>query len=107
MEERFNIYEATEEEIVAFIDEYNDFTEKEIKHLLYAGYEVDRACGDNRRWTRSVSSVFEIGGRYFGIEWEQGLTECQDDYFPTTTLEELEPFEEVKVVKGWKRKNVN
>lgn len=99
-----NVYKATEEELVSYIEEHNDFTESDIWDLFDMDYAIETSYGENRRWSRSAYTIFAIGGRYFAIAWEQGLTECQEDYVPYPYLEEVEPFEEIKVVKGWRIK---
>lgn len=43
------------------------------------GVTVSTAYGENRRWLRSVQTVNQIGDRFFAIDWEQGLTERQED----------------------------
>lgn len=54
-------------------------SDRELYDLL--DYEVDRSYGDNRRWTRSVSSILELCGHLFELDWDEGLTEYQDDVF--------------------------
>lgn len=103
-EKDFNIYIASEKELLDYIDTENYFNEKELLYLMDSGYEKETTYGENRRWSRSAYTILEIGGRFFGFDWEQGLTENQEDYFPSGSLEELEEFEEVKIVKGWRVK---
>ena len=69
-----------------------DLSEREFRDLL--DYEVDRSYGDNGRWTREVSSILELCGHLFELDWGEGLTEYQDDVF-------LKPPYEV--VKGEKK----
>ena len=56
-------------------------------------YEVDRSYSDNRRWTRGVSSILELCGHLFELDWDEGLTEYQDDVFFD------QPYEVVKEEK--------
>ena len=56
-----------------------DLSEREFRNLL--DYEVDRSYGDNRRWTREVSSILKLCGHLFELDWDEGLTEYQDDVF--------------------------
>ena len=56
-----------------------DLSEREFRGLL--DYEVDRSYGDNRRWTREVSSILKLCGHLFELDWDEGLTEYQDDVF--------------------------
>ena len=80
-------------------------SETELQRLL--DYEVceERYYGDNRRWTRTVYSIIELKARYFMLEWEQGLTESQENCFLTQPYEvECIEKEKLIVVKEWKRK---
>ena len=55
---------------------------------LVSEWEIERtAYGDNRRWTRSVESIIEVEGRLFSIDWEQGLTESQENNYPNQPVE--------------------
>ena len=46
------------------------------------GKHIDEEEGDSWRWTQSVSTIFEIDGQLYCIDWERGLTECQDNEYP-------------------------
>lgn len=70
-----------EEIMVQKIDSGEKLTEKELKTLIFECHEVERDEGENRRWTRSISSIIELCGRYFCVVWEKGLTECQENEF--------------------------
>lgn len=77
-----------------------NLTSREIKELVW-GYEIDRMCGDDRRWTRSVSSIVELEGELWQIDWEQGLTEYQE------SLYEEQPYRVKKVKKTVTRVEVS
>ena len=65
--------------------------------------EVDRIYGENRRWTRSVRSIFEVEGRFIALDWEEGLTEQQDDVFYDQPIEvEKHEYEKTIIVTEWK-----
>lgn len=68
-----------------------DLSERELRDLL--DYEVDRSYGDNRRWTRGVSSILKLCEHLFELDWDEGLTEYQDDVFFD------QPYEVVKEEK--------
>lgn len=55
--------------------------EREIQTLVYEGYEVAEIAGDDLRWTRCMKTIVELCGEYVAIEWQKGLTECQEDVF--------------------------
>lgn len=80
--------------MVEKIDKNEELTGKELRELVW-GYsdEVDR--GENRRWSCTVLNLWTYNGRSFIIEWDNGLTEYQDDVF------HKQPYE-VKVVESKK-----
>lgn len=104
--------EHFDEIMVHKIDNNEPLTEDELKALVYENYnvsrsqgEVARMIGDNRRWTRTVSSVIELCGRYFEIDCEQGLTESQENEFLEQPYEvELHTSEKIMEVHEWVRK---
>lgn len=66
-----------EEVLLAKIDSGNELTERELSEVT--DYEVESEYGENRRWSRSVTTISKIGDRYFSINWENGLTESQEN----------------------------
>lgn len=74
--------EHAEEILVAKIDAGEDLSEDEISDLLEYLPHYDEEHGDNRRWSRSVTTYVQTkDGRFFRIDWEQGLTESQEDSY--------------------------
>lgn len=71
----------TDEEIVKKIDSKEKLTEQEIENLIYESEQVYEEEGDDHRWTRDIFTVVKLCGRYFGIYWSQGLTECQENEY--------------------------
>lgn len=71
--------EKYEEELLKKIDSSEELTDREIREVLE--YEVESEYGENRRWSRSVTTISKIGERYFMTEWEEGLTECQQNTY--------------------------
>ncbi len=62
--------------------------EEELRTLAYeadcAGKgvrEVETTYGEPRRWMRSAHTIVELFGRYWRIDWDQGLTELQENEF--------------------------
>lgn len=70
-----------EKEIINKIKNKEKFTEQEIYELLWDFEQVWQEEGENRRWTRAVSTVIKVGEDFVRIDWEQGLTECQENEF--------------------------
>ncbi len=75
------------DEEIESIDSGRDLSEREIRSLIWEGYTVSE--GEDRRWSKTMETVVEYKGRYFLIEWEKGLTECQENYYE-------QPYEVVK-----------
>lgn len=55
-------------------------TEKELQRLVW-DYEVERETFEKHRWTQPVASIVCLCERYFEIDWEEGLTEMQEDEY--------------------------
>jgi hypothetical protein len=71
--------------------------EEEIAMLYEASKTVNEWAGENRRWTRTVTTTIQIEGiedRYWNIEWEEALTEIQESYFVDQPYE-VKPVKEI------------
>lgn len=86
--------------VLAKIDAGKDLTRKEYEELLFDGYEIDRITGEKRRWTTCVESIIQIQDRTFSIEWEEGLTENQENYYGSKPVEVVSR-EETKIIRVW------
>jgi hypothetical protein len=60
---------------------HEDLTESQFRDLVYVCDEVERYNGENRRWSRTVTSIIKLLDRFFEVVWEEGLTENQEDSF--------------------------
>jgi hypothetical protein len=99
--ERKYYWEHFDEIMLKKIDTGEKLTEKEMRELV-CGYDVDTEYGDNRRWTRSVTTIVELKGRFFSIDWEEGLTECQENEFYNQPKEvRKHTYEKTIVVTEW------
>lgn len=97
-------HEHFEEIMVDKIDKNIDLTEEELKNIIWR-YEVETSYGENRRWTRSVSSVVKMCDRFFMVDWEEGLTEYQEnEYWDQPYEVEKKEYEKVIKVVEWSRK---
>lgn len=104
-------YESHFEEVMLKkIDNSEELTERELSRLAYE-HEVDHEEGNNRRWSRTITSYVQLQDRFFVVNWEQGLTESQDNEFYDQPYEvEKQIHEEIipehKVVTtNWVRTN--
>lgn len=62
-------------------DEGDKFSERELSIMPWEMNVVETINGENGRWTRPVQTIFEVQGRLFALDWEEGLTESQDHEF--------------------------
>lgn len=83
-----------EEKVLAKIDSGEELTVEEIQELVYE-YSIFEQEGERQRWYVGVTTIAELGGRCFRINWDRGLTEAQPDRFPIR--EPREPEEVTKV----------
>lgn len=97
------MYDEYEVELVKKIDDGENLERWDLIDLL--DYEIERDNGDNRRWSRTITSICELCGRYFCLEWEEGLTEMQENEFDNQPYEVDEhTYEKTITVTEWKRK---
>lgn len=57
-----------------------NLSEKEIQDIIDS-YEISRIDGESSRWTKSITSICKLENSYFQIDWEQGLTEYQENMY--------------------------
>ena len=80
---------------------HEDLTDRELSELVY-GYAVETDYGENRRWTRTNTTVVKLLSRYFSVDWEEGLTEYQEDEFYNQPIEvEKKTYEKTITVTEW------
>lgn len=73
--------------------------------------KIETTYGEPRRWVRSAHTIVELFGRYWRIDWDEGLTEMQDYVFWEQPVEvapkkEIVPVHEVTKwieVERWAR----
>ena len=95
-------WDKNEVKMLIKIDNKETFTERELKALIWEFDEADCIKGDDGRWSRNITSIIRLGDRFFSINWEQGLTENQDDYGFTQPEEvRLEEKEVTVIEKHW------
>ena len=87
--------------IVKAIDNGEELNEKTLQELAYY-YGIDDEFGENRRWSRWRKTILNLNGRYFAIEWDEGLTEMQPDEFYNQPYEvKLKEYDKIIHVKEW------
>ena len=71
-------YEA---ELLRKIDNKEELTEDEREYCALEAEEVCVIEGETSRWSRCMTTIFKLKNWLFLIEWDCGLTECQEDVF--------------------------
>lgn len=91
----------------AFLERFDrketfDEWERQMMAWGEVGTEVDQIENDSGRWTTCMTTVFEIGGRYFAIDWDRGLTERQENEYWNQPYEVTKlRYEKTRVVTEW------
>jgi len=82
------------DELLRKVELGEKLNEYELRELVE--FEYRREEGDDRRWSKSISSYFKLenSDRTFCLEWEQGLTENQENQFYDQPYEVIETIEE-------------
>lgn len=80
----------------------NDF------EYMYDDYDVDYVDEvqlDEGRWTAQMLTILSYDGKLWGVAWQRGLTEMQEnEFYPSnTTVFEVDKIE--KVVYTYKKKS--
>ena len=57
--------------------------------------------GEQHRWTQDVSTIFEFEGKYYSLDWDRGLTECQENGFYTQPYQVEKEAKTIEVT-NWK-----
>jgi len=89
------------DEILTKLDNKENLTDREFSKLVY-NYSINEENQDWGRWTMGMYTVAKLKDRYFSINWEQGLTESQDDCFYEQPVEVLpHTYEKTVTVTEW------
>ena len=79
------------------------FTKEQVEELVWEA-EVETIHGENRRWSRTNTTIVEYEGKFYDLFWEDGLTEGQDNYYEEQDSNEVVLVEKTIVVKEWVEK---
>lgn len=105
MNQRKEIEENYGEYVINKIDTGKELTESELHDMLWRLKQVSEIEGAERRWTRSIRTIFEINGRYFALDWDRGLTERQENEFWNQPYEvEKKEYSKTITVTEWNKK---
>ena len=83
-------------------DARDKFNEDELQYMAFDCIQKDEIEGDEHRWTRDVTTIFECDGRFFSIDWNRGLTEYQENEFYNQPQEvKLQEYKKTITVREW------
>lgn len=93
--------ELTDEELLDKAINDEKLTEEQWKRVVnYAeDNEIDEVEGNIRRWTRLRIIVFSYKEKLYGVSYDVGLTECQDNDYAGCSIGEIRKV--VKTVEDW------
>lgn len=63
------------------LDKGESLTAGEISTLVHEFTEVYREEGEDRRWSRTITSVIDFKDTLYAVNWEHGLTEGQENEY--------------------------
>ena len=100
-----DIIEYTEEYFLHLLDNHRIFSREDISNFLDLCELIDeRQYDEPRRWSRFVTSICQIGDRYFSVDWDQGLTEYQENEYMWQPYEVTKhEYEKTIIVTEWQR----
>ena len=82
-------FEGFTEEYFIFLLENEIPFDKEDFCEMIDRFEFQRVVGELCRWTRIIHSICKIKNKYYDINWEQGLTEHQEDLYDDSAIIEV------------------
>ena len=94
----------TEQEFLNKVNSGELFDEDELEKLATENcWEIDRISNGKGRWEEYMTTIFKVSNRFFAIDWEQGLTECQENFYNEQPYEVIKK-EKVVTVTEWVKK---
>lgn len=94
----------TEQEFLNKVNSGELFDEDELEKLATENcWEIDKISNGNGRWEEYMTTIFKVSNRFFAIDWEQGLTECQENFYNEQPYEVIKK-EKVVTVTEWVKK---
>lgn len=93
--------ELTVEELVDKAINEENLTEKQQQQVIeYAkDNEIAEVEGDIGRWTRLCIIVFPYKNKIYGVSYDEGLTECQDNDYAGCSIGEVHKV--IRTYEDW------
>lgn len=81
------------------LDKGEKLTSGELSMLVHEYPEEHRVEGEDRRWSRTITSVVNVDGTLYAIDWEHGLTESQENEYYDQPVKVVLEEKEVTITK--------
>lgn len=81
MEEQNSKYDSWAENIAKRIDNGEKLSREEVEDLVLGGKEVYRDCGENGKYRRPILSVISLLGKFYAVNWEEGLADYHNEFW--------------------------
>ena len=95
-------YDKWESEMIELLESGVKLTVRQLRNLQE--YSIEKITGENRRWSRSITDICHVGEKYYELNWEEGLTENQENDFGYQPVEvELHEEEVTFIKRTWKK----
>lgn len=66
-------------------------------------FKYETEYGEKRRWSRWVITYCKFRDKFYACEWDQGLTECQEDNWYGDQPYEVVPKEKTVIIRTWEK----
>lgn len=70
-----------EQRMVQKLEKGEELSESEVEDLCYQLDKIYEEEGDEGRWERHMTTVVDLEGVHYAIDWSRGLTEGQENMF--------------------------
>lgn len=99
--DKFNEIELTIEELLDKAINGEKLTEQEWKMVVsyVEDNEIDEVEGKTRRWTRRCVIIFPYKEKIYGVSYDVGLTECQDNDYAYCSIGEVRKV--TRTIEAW------
>lgn len=67
------------EQLACAFHNKQNISEEVCKHICWE--HDDTLCHGEGRWSRHLTAMFEYKGKYYGLDYDEGLTECQENEY--------------------------
>lgn len=95
-------YDSYEIGLLRMLDNEENLSDEDISYMLCNTETISEEVTERSRWYNETTTIVELKGRHFAIEWRSCLSETGENEYPNQPYE-VEEVEEKRLV--WRRKN--